>query len=94
MKYSLRTPQYLLMYESLLVNLGNEEKGNFKLFNIVDDPGEHLDISDLEKETLAIMKGDLRRWLQPMIPEQVGKFRKTKIDEEMKERLEALGYLQ
>jgi len=93
-KFSLRTPRYHLIYESLPINLGNETKGSFKLFDIVNDPGESLDIADLDQATLVAMKEDLQMWLKPMMPEQIGKVRRTKFGERIEDRLKALGYLQ
>jgi len=94
MKFSLRTPQYNLIYESPLTYIGDEERGSFMLFDSINDPGEQFDISDVETESLVLLKGELRRWLQPLIHEHLGSIRKTKMSAGLEERLKALGYLQ
>lgn len=65
----------------------------YELYNLEKDPGELNDLYEVEKEKFEFLRYKLDNWLS-----QKSKLPKTKtgqhLDEEIKERLRTLGYLQ
>jgi arylsulfatase A-like enzyme len=70
----------------------DRQKGVIELFNLENDPGETRNLAAQEEERAETLLAELRRWLAYL--EQAGVPGKTiELDDDMREGLEALGYL-
>jgi arylsulfatase A-like enzyme len=81
---SIRTGRWKLILD--------QRRGTVELFDLENDPGELNDLAADEKEIAAALLEELRVWLayleRSAVPEKT-----VVLDEDMKEGLEALGYL-
>ncbi|MBA3064093.1 sulfatase-like hydrolase/transferase, partial [Candidatus Woesearchaeota archaeon] len=83
-KKSIRSPEWKLIYTS-----GNEE---YELYNLKEDPQELNNLADIEKDQFKLMKAKLEEWMF-RAKENISSSIKP-LDEETKEKLRSLGYLQ
>jgi arylsulfatase A-like enzyme len=94
LKFSLRTSEYHLIYETTLKDLRGGKHCCFRLFDIVNDPEEQVDISLAEQETFTALRSELLAWIASMEIDRLVNVEKIEVGEELRERLEALGYVQ
>jgi len=83
-KKSIRSPEWKLIYTS------NSEE--YELYNLKEDPQELNNLADIEKDQFKLMKEKLEEWVSRE-KENISSLTKP-LDEETKEKLRSLGYLQ
>ena len=85
---SLQSRKYKFIHSSL---------GNHELFNLRDDPGETLNLVDIEPAVAAGMEEELNLWFNSIrgdAPHTLTSTRDRKYDKEMEEALRSIGYVQ
>jgi hypothetical protein len=80
-----RTNQYKLLWDAT--------PDTFQLFNVIDDPDERQDLADILPDELIKMKSSFLSFLGYSIMDDLKPIIKAEIDEKMKERMKALGYI-
>ncbi|MFH0935282.1 MAG: sulfatase [Candidatus Omnitrophota bacterium] len=83
-RISLRTRNWKL--------IATRKKNEYELYNLKNDPGELINLVSTEKEQFKVLKQKLDNYIK----QSKSPIKKTKVilDEETKERLKSLGYLQ
>ncbi|MGH7823441.1 MAG: sulfatase family protein, partial [Candidatus Binatia bacterium] len=74
--------------------LFEDERGNLELYHLVDDPEEENDLAARRPEVTAELQELLRRWVENHPPAVVRESAAPEIDEEQREKIRALGYMQ
>ncbi|OIO61949.1 hypothetical protein AUJ83_03800 [Candidatus Woesearchaeota archaeon CG1_02_33_12] len=75
----------------LIVTIRNNESG-YQLYNLKKDPQELNNLADIEKDQFKLMKEKIEEWMSRE-KENISSLTKP-LDEETKEKLRSLGYLQ
>lgn len=86
-KFSIRTSEHKLIY-----TYWSDGREEYELYNIKADPEELNDIVDIEKEQSEFLEAKLKKWMSRPRPNITSL--SMPLDEETKERLRSLGYLQ
>jgi len=81
---SIRTREWKLIH--------NLSTNKYELYNLRTDPGETINLAKIEKEQFEFLKTKLEEWMNRPRP-KITPLTKS-LDEETKERLKSLGYLQ
>ena len=68
------------------------DDGRTRLFHLWADPGDEHDVAAEHVEVTELMRRELFGWLTGL--EGIGGVREIQLDEEMKRRLRALGYIE
>lgn len=94
LKFSLRTADYHLVYYVNLKDFIEKKIGSFHLYDVVNDPGELIDISSMDEKIFSELRSDLLDWLSQMDVRKFFKSGKIDLKPDLEKRLKALGYLQ